>query len=49
MERKHGQTNNKEGMPDRVFFRRKTSALDLREMAMESTCSQSEVEEAITA
>lgn len=32
MEQLHGQTNNKEGMPDRVFFRKKQSALDLLEM-----------------
>ena len=32
MEHLHGQTNNKEGMPDRVFFRKKHSALDLLEM-----------------
>lgn len=32
MERIHGQTNNKSGMPDRVFFRQKTSAIDILKM-----------------
>lgn len=42
MERKHGQTNNKAGMPDRVFFRKKTSALDLRSMAQEQDSKEVE-------
>lgn len=29
MEREHGQTNNKPGMPNRVFFRQKKSAMDV--------------------
>lgn len=32
MEKMHGQTNNREGKPNRVFFRQKHSALDLMHM-----------------